>query len=495
MTERLPPTPLGPVAPALRAATLWAAISCAASVLVPSTTEAQSTSTRDRITTLSVPALDFEQPEASRYDVRGVDVVFMGSHELPLVSIFAHFRGGYGLFDRGSYAASMGLPAMLRYGGSTTLSPDSVDDLLEFLAVQTSFGSAGGSVTSTMNTLTEHLETAIDVWGDMLANPGFDSAEIAAWRGRQLEGVTRRPDDPSRLAFSEFNRLLYGDHPIGWEMDISDLAEERVTPARFRAMHEAIVCRDNLVLGVTGDVGWSDAERLLERLVERIPACASELPESPIPDIRRAPGVFVIEKDLEQSVIVMAHPTDVRQSDDVDYFSATIGNAILGSGGFSSRLVGRIRTEEGFAYSASSVWTTPREHEGILGAITRTRPENTVPAIEAILQTMAELRDEAPTDEEVATTVDQIVNGFVFNFDSPGQIVSRSVFFLAQELPDDWLERYWRGVQEVTPESVQRVFGEHLRPEAMTILIVGDPIRIGWSAIESLGPVTVLPGR
>jgi zinc protease len=118
-----------------------------------------------------------------------------------------------------------------------------------------------------------------------------------------------------------------------------------------------------------------------------------------------------------------------------------------------------------------------------------------VPAIELILSTMGELRVTAPASDEVATTVDQLVNGFVFNFDSASQIVARSMYYLAQDLPLDWLERYLRGIQLVTPEAVLRVFSEQLHPDQMTILIVGDPTRMDPTRLAGLGPVTVLERR
>ncbi len=108
---------------------------------------------------------------------------------------------------------------------------------------------------------------------------------------------------------------------------------------------------------------------------------------------------------------------------------------------------------------------------------------------------MRELTTTPPTEDEVRTAVDRIVNGFVFNFSTPGQVVSRTMFYLAQDLPEDWLELYWQGVQEVTPGSILDTFSTHLRPEEMTILVVGSRERIGVDAFEGLGPVTVLEGR
>ena len=80
-------------------------------------------------------------------------------------------------------------------------------------------------------------------------------------------------------------------------------------------------------------------------------------------------------------------------------------------------------------------------------------------------------------------------------FDTPSAIVSRSMYYVAQDLPSDWLERYWSGVQEVTPESIRSVFAQHLRPNDMTILVVGDPEQIGLEALERLGPVTRIEVR
>jgi zinc protease len=367
-----------------------------------------------------------------------------------------------------------------------------VDARIEFFALQTSFGSGGESVFSSLNTLTENLDDALGLWGDMLRNPAFDSAEVERWRGRELEGVRRRPDDPQRLAYTEFNRLMYGDHPVGWEMAPEDLTPDRVSTATLTAARNRIMCPEHLILGVTGDVSWDEMRPRLERLLDGWPACSEPLPDPPVPDIRKGGGVFVIPRELEQSVLVMAHATDVHLSADPEYFAAQIGNAILGSGGFSSRLLSRVRTEEGYAYSAASLWTTPRKVQGLLGAVTRTRPENAVPALRLILEIMDGMRSAPPTGDEVRTSVDQIVNGFVFNFESPAQIVSRRMAFLAQDLPEDWLEQYLAGVQDVTPASIRRVFRENLRPGDMTILVVGDPERMGWDALRSLGPVTVL---
>ncbi len=475
--------------PASRTALAGAALLALLLAALP--TPAQVTDARTAASRLRFPELRFEPPEPEVHEVEGVRVLFLEDHTVPLVNVMARFDGGYGLFPREMYAAGTALPALLRYGGTVALPPDSVDERIEYYALQTTFGGGGESVFSSINTLSEHLSETLDLWTSMLRTPRFDTGQVEIWRGRELDAIRRHPDDPQRLAFSEFNRLLYGDHPVGWEMREEDLRPEVLNVQGLRDLQARILCRDNLLLGVTGDVSWRTIEALLAPALKGWPRCVRALPEAPIPDIRDQGGVFVIARSLEQSVLVMAHPTGVTLGDG-DYFAAQIGNTILGAGGFSSRLVARVRTAEGYAYSASSLWTTPRRHDGLLGVITRTRPENAVPALRLILDVLTSVRDAPPARDEVDTAVDQIANGFVFNFETTAQIIARRMSFLAQDLPEDWLEDYLRGVQNVTPASVHAVFRKHLYPERMTILVVGDSARMDMEALSALGPVTML---
>lgn len=470
------------------------AVAAMAGLFAAAPARAQAPNPREAAERLRFPPLRFQpvQPRLAR--IAGVPVFFLEDRAVPLVNLMARFEGGYSRFPRAYFAAGVAMPALLRYGGTPGLAPDSVDKVLEYYALQTTFGGGGESTFSSLNTLTEYLPQAVELWSALLRSPGFDSTELEVWRGRELDAVRRRPDDPQRLAFSEFNRLMYGNHPVGWEMEEADLAPDALTGEKLAHLHRRIVCRENLSLGVTGDVSWDEIRSLLEPVLEAWPACVEPLAETPAPSIRDQGGVFVIPRPLEQSILVLAHATDLNLGDP-DYFSAQIGNTILGGGGFSSRLLSRVRTEEGYAYSAASLWTMPRRHQGLVGAVTRTRPENAVPALRLILEILESVREDLPTEDEVDTSVDQIANGYVFNFETAAQVVSRRMSFMAQELPDDWLERYLEGIQGVTRQAVRSVFRRHLHPESMVILVVGDPARMDMEGLATLGPVTFLDVR
>ncbi len=448
----------------------------------------------EAVRNLRFPELEFRPPQAEAHTLAsGVPVFFLQDRSLPLVTVYARFEGGYAVLPRELYAAATALPGLLRSGGTATLSPDSVDYLLDFYALQTAFGGGGESTSSSINLLARHLEPSLSLWGEMLRNPGFDSLEVEVWRDRQREEILRRRDDPGRLAFSEFNRLMFGDHPIGWEMEDGDLDATRFSRGRLQEVHRRTYCPDHLLLGVVGDVEWDRIRPLLERITLDWAPCPAALPEPLTPEMRREGGVFLIPRDLPQSTVVMAHPGGIVQSTDQEFFDSRIANSILGGSGFTSRLLSRVRTEKGYAYSASSLWTTPSRYEGIVGAVTQTKSESTIAAIRLILETMEEMRRQPPTREEVDRAIAQIVNGFVFNFQDPSQIVSRQILYQAQGLPVDWLERYLEGIQSVRPSGVRRVVERHVHPQDMIILILGNPKAFD-APPQSLGNVTIWNG-
>ncbi len=447
---------------------------------------------RPWLDTIPAPEIVFTPPEAIEHTLsNGVTVFHLKDDAFPVMDMLAHFRGGFSYLPREYYAAGSALPTLLRTGGSSTHTPEEIDEFFEARAVQATFGGSGEAILSSVNVLVEHLDETLEVWGAMLKSPAFDDDRISVWKGQEVESLRRRIDNPTGLAYAEYNRLMYGDHPIGWEMNEADLAPERTSADAFRYVHGRVLCADNLLLGVVGPLDWEELEPRLEALMADWPACSEPLELPPIPNVGAEPGVYLIPRPLNQSTVVVAHPTDLRQSADPEYFAAQMGNTILGASGLTSRLSQVLRTERGYAYGAASLWTTPRRYAGLLGVTTQTRSETTIEAIEAMIEVVESMASVPPSDSELGDRIDEAVNGWVFNFQSAARIVSRRLGLRAAGLPDEWLTSYLDGIRAVTAEDIRALYERYLRPGEWVILIVGNPDDFGGS-LEALGPVTIL---
>ena len=437
---------------------------------------------------LNFGPLEFDPPAPRAYEIAGVTVLHLHDPLLPLVDVQVQLRGGPGNFPRARLAAVSAFPFLLRAGGTRTRTPDTVERRLDELALQLSVSGGGGAMRFRMNALRETLAPAMGLLREILLEPGLDSLALEVWRGQTRERIRRRDDNPGSLAFSEFNRLMYGDHPVGWVLAERDLSAERLSRNVLRRLHAVMACRDRVLVGISGDVTWEDAEPLVRQFLDPWPECEASLSPLPEPAIRRGPGTFILPKTLEQSTLLLAQPSRVRQGDSGEYFASRIADHLLGASGFGSRIVERIRTTEGLAYGANSVWTTPVRHEGLLGAYTATGAETTPDALRLLREVLESYRRDPPSESDVRRAIEEITTGYVFAFESAATIVARQMLFRAQGLPPDWLWRYWEGLEAVTARSVAEVIRTHLDPDSMTVLILGDPTRFTLGA-EQLGPV------
>ncbi|HEX7051951.1 MAG TPA: pitrilysin family protein [Longimicrobiales bacterium] len=427
---------------------------------------------------LEYPPLHFDAPPVEHFTLsNGIPVYFSPDHSLPLVRLFASFKGGPTYFGREDLAAATALGSLLLTGGTASLPPDSIDEVVEYYALAPSAASGGARSQLGIGSLAQHFDVAIELWADMLRHPRFDRDRVEIWRQRQIESVRRFRDLPTSVAITTFNRVMFGDHPIGWTLRESDLTPEHLSDARLRRLHSEIFCPDHAIIGVTGDIERESLRRALESVLAGWPPCPRELAEPPIPKIRRGAGVLLVHRPIDQSTIILGQAGGIVMRDDPDYYASRIANWILGAGGLSSRLVSNLRTEEGLAYQAWSVWTTGTRHERLFGAFTQTRAESTITAAREIREALEALRREPPTREEVRLAIESSTNGFVFAFEDPGDVIARRISYQAAGLPADWLERYLDGIQEVSPEDVRSVIARYIRPSELTLVIVGDTTR------------------
>lgn len=439
---------------------------------------------------LRYPALRFTPLEPERFTLsNGVTVLFVRDMSLPLVSVFVDLKGGHVYFPRENYAAATALLPLMRNGGTTTLPPDSVDEVIEYNALALSTSGDGERMVVGVSSLHRQLGLALGLWADILLHPRFDPEAVERWRVEEMAAIRQNRDFPGTLAVMEFNQLIYGDHPIGWILNEEDLAPAQLAPERLEAIHSRVVCPQTAVIGAVGAVARDELQAELEEVLGGWSPCAEELDPPPPIEFRSSPGTYVIPTPLSQSTVLVGQPGGVLVKDESDYFASRVANWLIGESGVTSRLSKKLRTEAGLAYSAGSTWGASRNHARIFGAITHTRVDRTVEALQMVKETIDSVRIHPPSPDEIKVAREDLIGGFVFGFSDPLQVVVRQVRYLADGLPPDWPDRYVRGMRSVDQEDVARVIRRYLDPDEFTTLIVGDTSRFDLAAV---GPYTVI---
>ncbi|MDH3746379.1 MAG: insulinase family protein, partial [Acidobacteriota bacterium] len=183
-------------------------------------------------------------------------------------------------------------------------------------------------------------------------------------------------------------------------------------------------------------------------------------------------GVFFIEKsDVTQANIQVGH-LGMLVADDPDYFSIQVMNEILG-GSFASRLFQYVRTDKGLAYGVGGSVGASYRYPGIARFSLQTKSETMGEAVDALFHVLRGMHTDPVTEDEISRAKDSILNSFIFNYASTGQILGQQMLYTYYGLPLDFLDSFRSKVESVTREDIARVAKKYLHPDQMTLLVVG----------------------
>lgn len=460
--------------------------------LLAAAATAQAQGTRERVQALEsgFAPLRFTPPAPRQVRLsNGVQVFLIEDHNLPQLSVRLVGRQGVANLPDSLWAVGWQADNLLRTGGTTTLPPDSVDRLIDFYALSVFFSTGNETSTATVSGLSRYRDIMLDLLFDMMHNPRDDSARIRENVGQSQESWRRRNDQPGSILGRAWSQTMMGDHPFARSLVTPEEAEA-FTPERFRRVQGMLYCPDRFIIGVVGDFQERAMLQKLEGLFRGWGRCPPGTRDVPPVRYAEGPRIVHVEKDINQTNIRMGHAGGLRVGNTPEYFAAQVADFLLGGGsGFSSRLIQRVRSDSGFAYSVFSNWGADTRREGLFFAGGETRAEKTVAALSLMQNTIASMVAQPVTPEDVRLAQDNEVNSFVFQFETPAQIVGQQIAYVVDGLPANWFDLYLRGIQAVTADQVVQAAQRYLHPDRMVMVVVGKAGSFD-RPLSTLGPVT-----
>ena len=432
---------------------------------------------------MAFPPLRFSPPEAERVVLDcGAPLYLFSDARLPLFSFHAMARAGSAFDPEGKEGLAALVAELIRTGGSAGMDADEVDRRLEYLGAELSAAADHDGAACALSCLSRDTEEALGIALDLLLRPAFSPEKIDLRKDQVREAIRRWNDEPGQTAAREFRRLVYGAHPYAHPVIGEPGSMDRIGRGDLVAFHRARFNPSGMIFGAAGEF---DRETLVKTLNDAFGPARSPAPAPPPPvEGREERLVFLVRRPTEQAHLLVGHAGIPR--DDPDYFPVMVMNEILGGGVFSSRILERVRTAEGLAYSAGSRFT-PAVRAGLFYASCQTKENTAARALDILLEEMERIRTEPVTDEELRRAKDSRLNSFVFNFTGPSQVVEQMIGIEFAGLPRDYLKTWPEKVAAVTREDVRRAAQAHLRPGAATILALGAGEALP-PALERFGP-------
>jgi zinc protease len=433
------------------------------------------------------PLRAFSMPQPKRIQLSNGMVIFLQEdHELPLVRGSVTIRGG----ERDVPAAKSGLSAIYgqawRTGGTKARTGEQLDEFLAARGARLETRADDDSADVSFDVLKNDVDTVMPLWLDLIRNPEFRQEKIDLAKTQENSGISRRNDDPGQILMREASKLGYGaDSPYARVPEYSTVAS--ITREDLLQFHGRWTQPNNMIVAVIGDFDSKAMESKLRTAFESWP----KGPQSPRTADAGAPAkpaiYFVAKDDVTQANIALVQPSTLSRRD-ADYFPSLVMNEIL-SGGFSGRLMNKLRSELGLTYGVGGGINAPWDHPGLFTVRMATKTGSTVQSIDALRAEVAALQTKPFTAEELQSSKDALLNAYVFTADSRQKVLGQRVQLEFYGYPADFYQRYPENIQKVTAEDVARVAKKYVHPDQQALLVVGKAKDFD-KPLASVGQVT-----
>lgn len=424
---------------------------------------------------IPIPRLhEFKPQQPKRIELKNGIVLFLQEdHELPFIYGSVLIPGG----SRDEQPAKAGLVGIYgltwRTSGTAKIDGDAMDDLLEAKAAHIETEGDEDSTAVSWDSLKGDADQVYNLAIDLLFHPNFKPDKLTIAQQQEAAGIVRRNDDEAQIAERESSKLIYGpDSPYTRQPELATTAA--VTIKDLQAWHDRTI-GGKLIIGVTGDFDPAVMEAKLRATFESLPPAK---PTPPRHDVFPTPAhtlSFINKTDVNQSNIQIVGLGVEKHNPDVP--ALEVMNAVLGDG-FASRLFQEVRTRLGLAYAVGGGIGSDWDHPGQFRVVALTKSATTVQAAKAALDVVDGLAKQPITESELARAKDNILNSFLFRYDTREKVLQASEELEFYGYPADYLETYHKALEDVTLADVNRVALKYVQPGKMAVLVVGNQSEI-----------------
>lgn len=424
---------------------------------------------------LKFQTLDYTPPKRDQYRhvLSGGAVAYLvEDHDLPLVNVSTIVRVGSYLEPTGKEGLASLTGSQIRSGGTATKTSEQFDEAADFLAATISSSIGGTQGGAGLNCLAKDVDQGLGLFFEMLKTPAFQPDRLALAKSQILQQMERRNDSTDDIEDREWDRLLRGSSHFSTRPS-TKASIESITRDDMMAFHKKYYHPGALIFAVSGDFKTADMIAKLEASLRNWQVGKEAVPEVPKPDYAPVAGVYVVNKpDVNQGRVTIGHPGTTR--DNPDIYALSIMNDILGGGGFTSRIMSRVRSDEGLAYSAGSSFSFGVYYPGDFRASFQSKSATTAQAIDLVLEEINRIRTTPVSAEELQRAKNYAAEIFPRFFATAAQIAGTFAQDEYTRRPADYWDKYRDRIRAVTAADVQRVAQKYLQPDQLVVLVVGN---------------------
>jgi zinc protease len=421
--------------------------------------------------TFAAPARLAEGEEILSYrlgseDGPGAQLHVSPRRDVPVVAARAAFLGGL-LAERPETSGLTHFLTAVWMRGTRSRSAADFARSVENLAAEIDGFAGRNSLGLTLEVTSEKLGPSLDLFAEVLLEPGFDPEEIAHQRRETLAAIERREDHLAQLAYLLFARTHFEEHPYRLSLLGERESVNKFDAEALRAHHARLVRGENLVIGISGDV---DPDEVAEAVSVRLAGLPAGPFEAPAPPAEEPPGKVreaELAKDRAQAHLVLGF-RGLTVGDPDRHALEVIAQLLAGQGG---RLFLELRDRRSLAYAVNAV-NVEGVAPGFFSVYIATAPEKVDEARSGILEELERLVNDRVAEGDLDRARRYLAGSFVIDQQRNASRAAHIALDALYDLGPDASARYTAEIEAVTQQDVLRVAQRVIQLDAYTLALV-----------------------
>lgn len=416
----------------------------------------------------------------------GLEILLIESHKLPSYSLIMLSKTGSRLDPKSRSGLGLVTTGLLEKG-TRTKSASQIADAFGQLGSDFDSDADLDSFTFSASSLSKDRDSMTDLFAEVLLEPAFRADELSRYKKQVIASVKQGYDDPDDFTDQIFNSQLMPNHPYGRSLDgtIRDL--NAITVKDVKDFYVQNINPASSILAVIGDFDAATVEKIKQKFAGW-KATGVTPPPLEAPSVDSKSNILLVTRpDLSQAQVRFGH-LGIRRSNP-DFLKIRLANTILG-GGFSSRLMNKIRVEKGLTYGISSGFST-RLVEAPFSISTFTRFEKVGETVRETVALMKDFRDKGVTQRELDASKGFLKGAFPRSFETPEAIASNLLILRLYSIPESYLTNYLRDLDAITLDDLNKTIKKYFHPEQFHIIVYA-PEEVA-PQLTAIGPTTEIP--
>ena len=423
----------------------------------------------------------------------GLKIVFADRHAVPVIQFSLLMDAGYAADQFATPGTAKMAMDMLDEGTQRRTSLQ-ISDELETIAAHLSAGCDLDSAVVSLNTLTEHLNKALDLYADVILNPSFPEADFKRLQKQRLAGIKREKTEPNAMALRVMPGLLYGkDHAYGNPFTGSGTEANvaKLTTADLKKFHQTWFKPNNATLVIVGDTSLAEITPRLERLFKGWKPGKTPKKSIATVSLPEKGALYLMDRPGAQQSVIFAGQIALPKSNPDEIAIETM-NFILG-GTFTSRINMNLREDKHWSYGVRSMLVEARGQRPYL-FVAPVQGDKTKEAIQELLKEVQGITgDKPPVEAELAKAVTDKTLRLSGTWETMGHVAGSMAEIVRFGLPDDYYQTYAARIRALGLPDLGKAATIVIHPGQLIWVVVGDRAKIEAGLKElGLGEIRLL---